>query len=134
MAYEESIRSITLNADASLGIWTGVPGALGSPTDNAQKQYHLVKVTGSHQCGLVSGATDAVVGVLQNKPQQAGAAATVAIRGVSKVVPSLAVTAGDKVYAAADGRVNKTNTGTYVGIALATTANAGELLPVLLML
>ena len=76
MAYEESLRSITLNADSSLGIYTGVPGQPGSPDPHGGKQYHFVKVTGVHQVGLAD-ATAAVVGVLQNKPQGTGQAATV---------------------------------------------------------
>ena len=52
MAYEESLRSITLNADSSLGMYTGVPGQPGSPQPHGGKQYHFVKVTGVHQVGL----------------------------------------------------------------------------------
>jgi hypothetical protein len=85
MAYEESLRSITLNADATLAVYTGVPGQPGSPSPHGGKQYHFVKVTGVHQVGL-AGATGSVVGVVQNKPQGTGNAATVAIAGVSKVV------------------------------------------------
>lgn len=134
MAYEESIRSITLTADASVGVYTGVPGLPGSASPNGGKQYHLVKVTGAAQCGL-AGATDTVMGVLQNKPQNTGAAATVAIRGVSKVVAGEAITAGSKVYAKADGTVqDTTTTNTYVGVALQSASAAGELIPVLLQL
>src|SRR5262245_64107513 len=94
MAYEESLRSITLNADSSLGIYTGVPGQPGSPDPHGGKQYHFVKITGAHQVGLADAAA-AVVGVMQNKPQGAGQAATVAIDGVSKVVSDVALTASD---------------------------------------
>jgi hypothetical protein len=132
MAYEESLRSITLNADSSLATATGVPGVNTTGAANAGNQYKLVKVTGAHQCGLVSGATDAVVGVLQNKPQGTGQAATVAIRGVSKVKAAVAIGAGVKVYAAADGRVNVTNTGTFVGTSLDAATAADQLIPVLL--
>ena len=55
MAYEESLRSITLNADSSLGIYTGVPGQPGSPDPHGGGQYHFVIVTGVHQCGLADG-------------------------------------------------------------------------------
>lgn len=131
MAYEESLRSITLNADSSLGIYTGVPGQPGSPDPHGGRQYHFVKVTGVHQVGL-AGATGAVVGVMQNKPQGAGQAATVAIHGVSKVVSDVPVTAGAAVYSSADGQAAISGTGPVVGIALSTTANAGELVNVLL--
>lgn len=133
MAYEESLRSITLNADATLAVYTGVPGQPGSADPNAGKQYCFVKVTGVHQVGL-AGATGAVNGVLQNKPQNTGNAATVAIRGVSKVVSSVAITAGDPIFSTATGTAAKTGTGPQVGVALSTTANAGELVSVLLSL
>jgi hypothetical protein len=131
MAYEESLRSITLNADSSLGIYTGVPGQPGSLDPNGGKQYHFVKVTGVHQVGLAA-ATGSVVGVMQNKPQGAGQAATVAIAGVSKVVSDVPITAGASIQVSADGQAAITGTGPVVGIALSTTANAGELVNVLL--
>jgi hypothetical protein len=131
MAYEESLRSITLNADSSLGIYTGVPGQPGSPNPHGGKQYHFVKVTGVHQVGL-AGATGSVVGVMQNKPQGTGQAATVAIAGVSKVVSDVPITAGSSIQVSADGQAAITGTGPVVGIALSTTANAGELVNVLL--
>jgi len=133
MAYEESLRSITLNADATLAVYTGVPGQPGSPDPHGGKQYHFVKVTGAHQVGLAA-ATGAVVGVCQNKPQNAGNAATVAIAGVSKVVSDVAITAGDTIFVSADGQAAKTGSGPQVGIALSTTANPGELVNVLLTL
>jgi len=130
MAYEESLRSITLNADSSIGIYTGVPGQPGSASPHGGKQYHFVKVTGVHQCGL-AGATGAVVGVLQNKPQGTGHAATVGFHGVSKVVSDVAITAGDTIYASADGQAAKTGT-VVCGVALSTTTTPGELVNVLL--
>jgi hypothetical protein len=131
MAYEESLRSITLNADATLGIYTGVPSQPGSPDPHGGRQYHFVKVTGVHQVGLGDG-TGPCIGVLQNKPQGVGQAATVAIAGVSKVVSDVAITAGDKIQVSADGQAAKTGATPIVGIALSTTANPGELVNVLL--
>ena len=133
MAYEESLRSITLNADSSLGIYTGVPGQPGSPDPHGGKQYHFVKVTGAHQVGL-AGATGAVVGVMQNKPQGAGQAATVAIAGVSKVVSDVPITAGASIQVSSDGQAAISGAGPVVGIALSTAVNAGELVNVLLTL
>lgn len=134
MAYEESLRAITLNADNSLAVYTSVPGQPGSASPNGGKQYHFVKVTGAHQCGLANATDTRVVGVMQNKPQKNGAAATVGIRGVSKVVSDVAITAGDEIKVSADGQAAKTGTGPVVGVALTTTANAGELVSVLLTL
>ena len=131
MAYEESLRSITLNADATVGIYTGVPGQPGSPTPHGGKQYHFVIVTGVHQCGLADG-TGQVVGVLQNKPQGVGNAATVGFHGVSKVVSDVAITAGQKIASSADGQAAVAGASNAIGVALSTSANPGELIDVLL--
>lgn len=136
MAYEEAIRSITLNADSSLAVYTGVPGQPGSADPNGGKQYHFVEVTGVHQVGIANGSSGEVcIGVLQNKPQYSGNAATVAIRGVTKVVSDVAITAGAKVYVSSDGQATGTasTSAQVVGIAVSTTANAGELVSVLLL-
>ncbi len=135
MAYEESLRSITLNADSSIAVYTGVPNQPGSADPNGGKQYYFVKVTGVHQAGLPSAVTDAVVGVLQNKPQYTGNAATVGIRGVTKVVASKAITAGSKVYSTTGGKATDSSANSAVchGIALTTVANDGELLSMLLI-
>jgi hypothetical protein len=132
MAYEESLRSISLNADATLGIYTGVPGQPGSPDPHGGKQYHFVKITGVHQVGLADADDTNVVGVLQNKPQGTGQAATVGYHGVSKVVSDAAITAGAAIKVSADGQAAASGAGPTVGIALSTTANAGELVNVLL--
>lgn len=133
MAFEEQISSISLAADASIGVYTGVPGQPGSAVPNSGKQYRFLKVTGKAQCGLAVASTDRVVGVLQNKPQQPGAAATVGIWGVSFVTAGGVVAAGDSVDPDAEGRAVK-STGRGNGVALSASANAGELISVLLTL
>lgn len=140
MAFEQSIKSISLNADASLAQYTGVPGLPGSASPNAGKQYRFVKVTGDKQVGLVTANTDAAVGVMQNKPQNVGMAATVAIFGVSFVVSGAgtganAIAAGAAVTSDSEGRAVKLpSSGTPVtyGVALAGSTTAGELIPVLI--
>lgn len=132
MAYEEVLQSITLDADASIGVYTGVAGMRGGPANNEALQYRFVKITGEHKAGLVTASTDAVVGVLQNKPQQAGDAATVAIDGISKVEAAGAIAAGAPVYSTADGRCSATVAGSIKGYAIHSSAVAGELIPVLL--
>ena len=133
MAYEESIRSITLTSDNTLAVRTGVSNAPGSPVDNAGNQYRFVTVKGEHLCGLAD-ADDVVVGVLQNKPQVPNEAATVAIRGVSKVRVDGPISAGAGVGVSANGRGTAAAAGDGVGIALATATEADELIPVLLRL
>lgn len=135
MAYEEILQSITLDADASIGIYTGVPGLLGGPANNSGLQYRFVKITGEHTAGLVTvPASDLPIGVLQNKPQNVGSAATVAVNGITKVEASGAIAAGAAVYADSSGRATTTLGGSILGYTIHSTANAGELATVLLRL
>jgi len=132
MSYEESLRSVSLVADSSIGVYTGVPGTVGAAVPNSGKQYRFLKVTGSDQVGL-SSAAGATIGVLQNKPQKVGAAATVGIRGISNViVDALPIAAGDGVEVGASGGAVKKSAGVGAGTALRTASTIGELIPVLL--
>lgn len=130
MSYEETLKSISLDADASVGIYTGVPGQPGSAVPNSGKMYTFVKLTGAHTVGLCTAATDTVIGILQNKPQRPGAAATVGIYGVSNVVASAAIAAGALVAPTATGTaVTDATNGKYQALAAASVA--GEIIPVL---
>jgi hypothetical protein len=133
MAYEETLKSITLDADASIGTFTGVAGLRGAPANAGGLQYRFVKVTGEHKAGLAVLAADTVVGVLQNKPQGVGHAATVGIFGVSMVEAGGAVSAGASVTCDTVGRATA-SASNVKGIALHSAAVAGELIPVLLRL
>lgn len=137
-SYEESLRTITLNADSTLAVATGAPGVPGSATgaNAAGNQYRAVMVTGVRQGGLANAVTSPVVGILQNKPQHAGDAATIGVRGISKVKASTNVTAGALVYLAADGTASNSNANSALalGVALDSTTTAGSLIPVLLRL
>jgi hypothetical protein len=107
-----------------------VPGQPGSASPNGGKQYCFIKVTGAHQVGLATAATDVIAGILQNKPQTPGAAATVGIFGVSNVLAAAAVAAGVLVAPDAAGKavLDATN-GRWQTLKAATGAN--ELIPVL---
>lgn len=131
MSYEESLKSISLNADASVGFYTGVPGLPGSAKPNGGKQYHFLKITGVHQVGLAVAPGSDVIGVLQNKPQNEGMAATVGYSGVTNVVAGGVVAAGDPIVPDGDGKGVKGAAADAAGIALADAA-AGQLVPVLL--
>ena len=132
MAYEESLRSITLNADSSLGIYTGVPGQPGSPDPHGGKQYHFVKVTGVHQVGLA----DATGGRGRRPAEQAAGHRP----GCHGRVPRRLEGGQRRGHhrrrrdpgVSADGQAAKTGAGPVVGVALSTTANPGELVNVLL--
>jgi hypothetical protein len=102
--YEENLKSYSANGDASVGIWTGVPGQPGSAVPNTGMQYRGLKITGANQVGLATGASDLVVGILQNKPQKPGMACTVGHIGISMGVAGGAVSAGDEVVVDDTGR------------------------------
>ena len=136
MAFEEGLRSISLNADSTLAVYTSVPGQPGSADPNGGKQYRFVKVTGASQVGLAD-ATDneIVVGVLQNKPQYTGQSATVAIRGVSKVQAGGNVNAGQAVKVKNTGEAVAAtlpaDAALVVGVAVTSGAD-GQIISVLL--
>lgn len=133
--YDESIRSITLDAAATLATYTGVPGLPGSASPNSGKQYRFVVVSGAHQCDIADNTDTLVIGVLQNKPQVTGAACTVAIRGVSLVQAGAIVSAGQAIVVDTDGTGVPVGTGgagsTVVGVAVGGAAD-GALFPCLL--
>lgn len=132
--FEEILRSISLVADASLAGYTGLPGLPGSAVPNTGKQYRFVKVTGKIQVGLATAGSDRAIGVLQNKPQKLGEAATVAVFGASLVIsgagdgtgtnPAI-IAPGDFVVADVEGRAikapagqpNLTGTATTIAVA-----------------
>lgn len=135
--YDESIRSITLDAAAGLAVYTGVPGQPGSPSPHKGNQYKFVYVSGAHQCDLADETTTYPIGVLQNKPQTTGSACTVAIRGVSLVEAGATITAGQAIVVDDDlpgtgVPIGTTGAGTVVvGVAVGGGA-VGQLVPVLL--
>lgn len=145
MAYDEALRTITLNADATLAVFTGAPGLPGSANgvNVAGNQYRAVIVTGARQAGLsnANATTGKVVGILQNKPQAAGKgnAATIGFSGISKVKVSTNINAGQTVFANTDGTganvgANVGGVNIAIGIALDTSTVNGSLVPVLLQL
>lgn len=136
MAYEESLHSITLDADSSIAVYTGVAGTLGSPSNPSGLQYRFVILTGEHTAGLAATANLAsVIGVLQNKPQNTGDSATIGIYGISKVECAAAVAAGAALENDNVGRcLTQTSTNPILGYAIHSTAAAGQLVSVLLRL
>lgn len=137
MAYDEGLRSITLLADSTIGIYTGPPAMPGSLVPNGGKQFCFVKVVaGVQTVGLSTNATNEITaGVLQNKPQAVGEAATVAIAGVSLVVAGATFTGGEAVKSTSTGTAAVATAGTDVVIGQALTAGvAGDLISVLLKL
>jgi hypothetical protein len=137
MAYEESLRNITLKADATVAVYTGVSGQPGSPAAHGGKQYRLVKVTGVGLCGVSdTTANEVIIGVLQNKPQYLNTAATVGISGVTLAEAGAAITAGAALKGDANGRVVTAtlpaDAALVVGVALSTVAASTHLVTMLL--
>lgn len=134
MAYGEAQIRISLDADASIGIYTGPPGARGTTPPYSGRQYRFVKITGKHTAGLSTNATNELtVGVLQNKPQQVGEASEVAISGVSHLQLGGTVVAGDGIKSDANGQGVKATLGTDLVLAIAADGGAtGQLIPALL--
>ena len=115
MAFEETLVNINREASADL----------------SASQYRFVTVDANGQVAAAGADAALAIGVLQNKPDAAGRAATVAISGVSKVaVGTGGVTAGAEVTTDASGNVVAATAGqNVVGIAL-ETASATALCPV----
>lgn len=129
MSYEENLRSFSLDSDASIGIYTGVPGQPGSAVPNAGMQYRFLRITGKNQCGLSTAGSDTIIGVLQNKPQRPGMAATVGYEGISNVIAGGPLAAGTRVGPDGQGRAVAQADGPMVTLGIA--AGAGELVPAL---
>jgi hypothetical protein len=83
---------------------TGVAGE-----DLSEKQYFIVQLDASGDIEIGEGATDLLVGVLQNKPES-GQAATYRFLGTSKVQAGGSVSIGDWVTSASDGEAVATTT------------------------
>lgn len=142
-AYEENLKSLSYDADSSVGIFTGPPGVPGSAAPNYGMQYRAVTITGKNQVGLAvatladAGAdppvdaapAPACAGVLQNKPQRPGAAATVGYQGITLAMAGAAISAGAECIPDATGRFVP-GSSTDAGLkftAVTTAAGAGEL-------
>lgn len=93
-------------------------------------QYLLVYLSGPRTVTLQSVAGAICYGVLQNAPAQ-GAAANVAIAGITKVVAGAAITAGVELQADTNGRAITFASGRKVGMALESAAGAGAMINML---
>lgn len=118
MAYFESIKEITLPASADLSSY----------------QYYFVDVDTSGLAAVVASAGAKCVGILLNKPSAANAAseiADIAAGGICKVKAAAAITCGDEITPAADGRAQTaTSSQIVVGRALEAAAAAGVVIAV----
>lgn len=95
------------------------PGGFTADADLSSDQYKFVKITGNYQVGLCDSAGERPYGVLQNKPNASGAAATIERSGISKVVAGETIVANDLVGTDANGKavkVEATATGADLGV------------------
>lgn len=115
MSYDNQVQCITTEAGADL----------------STKQYLFVSMASDGQVDPTGDGLNAI-GVLQNKPDAAGKAATVAYAGVSKVIAGGVIAAGGAVSSDADGKAVAAGTGDVIlGVALSVAA-ANDVIPVLL--
>ena len=98
--------------------------------DLSAKQFFIVKLTAAGIVGLASAATDAIIGVLQNKPTS-GDNADVKLRnsaGTGKVIAGGNIAINDRLTANADGKAIATTTaGNQVFGRAIETAVAGDI-------
>lgn len=105
-----------------------IPFLAGADLSGTATQYRFVKISANNTVVLASGATDEIVGVLQNRPKQ-NQGATVAMDGRLKVVAGAALVIGDRVTSDSAGRAIATTTAgnSSFGVVVHSAANANEL-------
>lgn len=106
-----------------------IPGIVASADlSAAQFRFMTISATGA---ALNTGSGAICDGVLQNKPDALGKAASVASRGVSKVEAGAVVAAGALVMSNTTGKAITATTGlTVLGRALEAAAADGDLIAV----
>ena len=117
-----------------------VPGlviSLEANGDLSADQYKPVNVvvgTVDFRVEVAVSEADFGVGVLQNKPSHAGAAATVQVSGITRMIASAALNAGIQVAPGASGRVVAAGaTDMPLGVLLDSPGAAGDICSVLLV-
>ena len=119
---------------AIYGEYGTIPGlvATGDQSSNQYKVMAFGSTAGTVKAATTA-ATDTIIGVLQNDPAD-GEPAEVAAWGVCKALAAASVTAGAKLTCNSTGYVAATTTDKdeIIGIALAASSAAGDLIPVLL--
>jgi len=99
--------------------------------DLSAKKYYIVKLDSAGAVVLAAAATDAIVGVLQNKPQS-GEAAVYAFGGTTKVILGGTVAVGAWVTSDGNGKGVATTTdgdvtiGRYIGTAAGASGDIAE--------
>lgn len=94
-------------------------------------KYYIVQLDASGNIEIGEGATDLLVGVLQNKPAS-GEATLYRFAGTTKVVVAGAIAIGDWVTTDSAGKAVATTTDkdTVIGRALEASANDGDIIEI----
>jgi hypothetical protein len=117
MAQADYVVDITFKAAATLAAY----------------QYHAVVLSAANTV-TVAGANAIVIGILQNKPDAAGEAATVRMVGESKMVAGERMDLGTMITSKSDGHGERAdaNAEHCYAIALESCSSDGEIVSVLL--
>jgi hypothetical protein len=86
-------------------------GATAAADLSSGKQFRFMKLTADFAVNVCSGVTDVPVGVLQDNPVS-GAAASVMVQGISKLIAGGTIAAGDRLGTDANGAAIKLTEGT----------------------
>ncbi len=101
--------------------------------DLSSSKYLIVQLDASGNAEIGEGATDLLIGVLQNKPAS-GKPALVRFLGTTKVVASAAIAIGARVTSTSAGKAVTTTTDkdVVVGRALEAASADGDIIEILL--
>jgi hypothetical protein len=132
MSYEENLKSFSADADASIGIYTGVPGMPGSANPNGGKQYCALRYTGAHQVGLNTAGRSVADGVTNGTTTVTSATAAFTAADVGRPVSGTDIPANTTIASVTNGTtvvLSQAATGTHSGnsFVLATAATVGVL-------
>ncbi len=112
-----------------------IPGflyTLEASADLSANQHHMGAIDGNSEI-VIAGASVAIAGVIQNKPNAQGAATTMMRNGISKIVAGAAVPAGVAIASNASGRaVQAVSTNFVIGESITSAGADGEIISVLL--
>lgn len=103
--------------------------------DLSAQQYHFVRYSAADTVNVASNAADeAMAGVLQNKPDAANRAATVAKMGETKITAGGALTVNDLITTNGSGRAAAAASGDHImGRVLETAGADGDVVRMWLM-
>lgn len=107
-----------------------IPGLVAA-ADYSAAQHRFVLID-SNGAALLSSAAGPMDGVMENNPA-AGQAATVHHGGTAKVEASAAISVGDEVGSAADGKARSAQSGDHIaGVCLVAASADGDLCSVVM--